>query len=49
MYSSLTLLDPAVTAVLSWLCGMESLPGLLVWTGGIVVMLGIQKALFFFR
>jgi len=41
VYSSLTLLDPAVTAALSWLIGVEALPGWLVWLGGLVVMSGV--------
>jgi len=40
VYSSLTLLDPAVTAALSWLIGVEALPGWFVWLGGLVVMSG---------
>lgn len=40
VYSSLLLLDPAVTAVLSWVLGVEPLPGTMVWTGGAVVLAG---------
>ena len=40
VYSSLLLLDPAVTAVLSWVLGVEPLPGKMVWAGGAVVLAG---------
>jgi hypothetical protein len=40
VYSSVVLLDPAVTAILSWSTGLEPLPGPAVWLGGLVVMSG---------
>ncbi len=41
IFSSLGLVDPAVTAVLSWLVGVESLPSLVTWLGGFTVMAGV--------
>jgi threonine/homoserine efflux transporter RhtA len=40
VFSAMTLIDPAITAVLSWLIGVEKLPSLLTWLGGVVVMAG---------
>ena len=34
-------MDPALTAVLSWVAGIESLPTLFSWIGGAVVMTGV--------
>eukprot|EP01038_Epipyxis_sp_PR26KG_P013335 gene13335-17884_t len=41
IFSSLSLLDPALTAIISWLCGLESLPSLFTWLGGCVTMSGV--------
>ncbi len=41
IFASLGLVDPAITAILSWLIGVESLPTLLTWCGGVVVMAGV--------
>jgi len=41
VFSSLALADPALTALLSWAAGLEGLPSVLSWLGGIVVMAGV--------
>lgn len=41
VFSSVTLVDPAVTATISWLCGIEHLPGIFSWLGGGVVITGV--------
>lgn len=41
IFSSLGLVDPAVTAILSWAIGVESLPSMFSWIGGFVVMAGV--------
>lgn len=41
IFSALALIDPAVTAILSWAIGVEHLPSLYSWIGGAVVMAGV--------
>lgn len=41
VFSSISLLDPALTAVISWVGGVESLPTLYSWFGGFIVMVGV--------
>lgn len=41
VFSSISLLDPALTAIISWIAGVESLPTLYSWFGGATVMLGV--------
>lgn len=41
VFSSVALLDPALTAVLSWLCGIEALPTMYSWLGGGTVIVGV--------
>eukprot|EP01039_Chlorochromonas_danica_P003713 gene3713-4062_t len=41
VFSSVTLVDPAVTAFISWIFGIESLPGIFSWFGGAVVVAGV--------
>lgn len=41
VFSSLALADPALTALLSWAAGLEGLPSIMSWMGGIVVMAGV--------
>jgi drug/metabolite transporter (DMT)-like permease len=41
IFSALALVDPAVTAILSWMIGVEDLPSLFSWLGGAVVMMGV--------
>jgi hypothetical protein len=40
-FCALVLLDPALTAILSWLFGVEGLPMWSAWVGGGIVMLGV--------
>ena len=42
VFSSLTLVDPAITAFLSWLIGVEKLPTIYSWLGGAVVIAGVS-------
>lgn len=35
------MIDPALTAILSWMAGIEMLPTLYSWIGGVIVMLGV--------
>lgn len=41
IFSSSALINPAVTAILSWLVGVESLPSVVTWIGGFTVMTGV--------
>ncbi len=41
VFSSISLLDPAITAVLSWIIGLEGLPTIFSWLGGVVVIGGV--------
>jgi drug/metabolite transporter (DMT)-like permease len=41
IFSALTQLDPALTAFLCWVSGVESLPSLFSWVGGAIVMSGV--------
>lgn len=41
IFSSSALINPAVTAILSWLVGVEALPSLITWIGGFTVMTGV--------
>jgi hypothetical protein len=41
VFSSVTLIDPAITAVLAWCFGIEGLPAWYAWVGGIIVMVGV--------
>jgi drug/metabolite transporter (DMT)-like permease len=41
VFSALALFDPALTAILSWVGGIERLPSLYAWGGGAVVMSGV--------
>jgi len=41
VFSSVTLVDPAVTAFISWTAGIEHLPGIFSWLGGAVVVAGV--------
>lgn len=41
VFSSVSLLDPALTAVLSYLFGIERWPSLWSWLGGITVIVGV--------
>lgn len=42
VFSSLTLVDPAITALLSWMIGVEKLPTIYSWLGGAVVIAGVS-------
>ncbi len=41
VFSAIGLVDPAITALLSWMIGVEGLPSLYSWAGGAVVMTGV--------
>ncbi len=41
VFSAVSLVDPAVTALLSWGFGIESLPSLFSWLGGATVIAGV--------
>jgi hypothetical protein len=41
VFSSVTLVDPAVTGLIAWLAGLEALPDMLTIMGGIVVVGGV--------
>eukprot|EP01039_Chlorochromonas_danica_P003650 gene3650-3996_t len=41
VFASVTLVDPAVTALISWIFGIEALPGIFSWLGGGVVIAGV--------
>lgn len=41
VFASVTLVDPVVTALISWVFGIEHLPGLFSWLGGGVVIAGV--------
>lgn len=41
VFSALGLMDPAITAILSWLIGVETLPSIFSWVGGMIVMCGV--------
>ena len=41
VFSALSLMDPALTAIISWLAGVEPLPMAFSWIGGTIVMTGI--------
>lgn len=41
VFSSISLLDPALTAIISWVAGVEALPTLYSWFGGATVMVGV--------
>lgn len=41
VFSSLMLLDPVCTAILSWMIGIEPLPSIFSWLGGFLVLLGV--------
>lgn len=41
VFASVTLVDPAVTALISWIFGIEALPGMFSWLGGGVVIAGV--------
>lgn len=41
VFSSVTLVDPAVTGVISWAAGLEGIPDVWTWLGGVVVMAGV--------
>lgn len=41
IFSALSLLDPAITAFLSWMLGLEKLPTIFSWLGGLIVILGV--------
>jgi drug/metabolite transporter (DMT)-like permease len=41
VFSSITLIDPLVTGLLSWMAGFESVPDLGTWIGGVVVITGV--------
>ena len=41
IFSACGLVDPAITAILSWAIGVESLPTLVTWIGGFTVMTGV--------
>jgi hypothetical protein len=41
VFSSLGLVDPAVTAIISWAAGVEHWPSLFAWFGGAIVMSGV--------
>eukprot|EP01040_Poterioochromonas_malhamensis_P009902 gene9902-10759_t len=42
VFSSLSLLDPTITAVLSWVLSLEGLPTIYSWLGGVVVIVGVS-------
>lgn len=42
VFSSLSLLDPTITAVLSWILSLEGLPTIYSWLGGVVVIVGVS-------
>lgn len=46
VFSSIGLLDPSLTAVISWLLGLESLPYFLSWIGGFVVIGGVALIMY---
>ena len=41
VFSSISLLDPAITAIISWLIRLEHLPSLFSWLGGSIVIGGV--------
>jgi drug/metabolite transporter (DMT)-like permease len=41
VFSALSLVDPALTAIISWMIGVESLPTVFSWIGGAIVMSGV--------
>jgi hypothetical protein len=41
VFSSTSLLDPALTAIISWIARIESLPSWYCWVGGFIVMSGV--------
>lgn len=41
VFSALGLIDPAITAMISWSIGVEGLPAWFSWLGGGFVMVGI--------
>lgn len=42
----MTLVDPAITGVISWLVGIEGVPDVYTWSGGIVVIGGVLMVIF---
>lgn len=41
VFSSLSLLDPFITAFLAWITGLEGLPSIFSWIGGLIVISGV--------
>jgi hypothetical protein len=41
VFSSITLVDPAITGLIAWLCGIEGVPDIATWAGGFVVVFGV--------
>lgn len=46
LFSAITLVDPACTALVSWALEIEGLPDLLTWVGGLTVIGGIALVLY---
>ena len=41
IFSSLSLVDPALTAFISWFVGLEGVPDILIWIGGVIIVGGV--------
>ena len=46
VFSSVSLLDPAVTGLLSWGAGIEPIPRIEIWIGGFITLFGIGMVTF---
>jgi len=46
VFSSLSLLDPTLTALLSWMFALEGLPSVYSWIGGLVVIGGVAVIMY---
>jgi hypothetical protein len=46
VFSAVTLVDPAITGIISWLVGIEGVPDVYTWSGGIVVIGGVLIVIF---
>jgi drug/metabolite transporter (DMT)-like permease len=46
VFSAVTLVDPAITGIISWLVGIEGVPDVYTWSGGIVVLGGVLIVIF---
>jgi hypothetical protein len=41
IFSSIQLLDPVLTGIIVWMAGIEGVPDISTWIGGIVIMSGV--------